>query len=168
MAAWRGQLCLPRLQNRPARPQARMGRDQHTPRTAGPEGSQNPTHQSSASPVELHPMVEPLQRPQVPKPLWNLSGTESPQAGGPGNSDRPELEAALLWGCLWDCSRIPVLPMDLPGPASSEQSLPRGTGFGILCWRHPMAVLYLFTPQCVTCPQFSTAKFPHLGLQSPE
>lgn len=41
-------------------------------RTADPEGSQNPKHQSSASPLELHPTVEPTKRPQVPKSLWSL------------------------------------------------------------------------------------------------
>lgn len=41
-------------------------------------------------------------------------------------------------------------PMGLPEPVGSEQSLPRGTGLGILCWGHPMAVL-LFTPRCVIC-----------------
>lgn len=88
-------------------------------------------------------------------PLECLPGTGSPQAGGPGDSDRPELEAALLWGCLWDSPRIPVLPMGLPQPARSEQSLPRGTGLGILCWGHPMAVLHLSLPHSVLCAHSS-------------
>lgn len=165
MAACRGQPCLPRLQNRPACPQARMRRDQHTLRTAGPGGSQSPTHQSSVSSVELHPMVEPMQRPQVPKPLWNLSGW---MAGGLGDTGRPELEAALLWGGLWGCPRTPVLPTGLPDPARSEKS-PQGHR----AW-HPLlgtpvgSSPPLFTPQCVMCTQFSTAKFPHLDLQPPE
>lgn len=109
------------------------GEESAASRTAGPEGSQNPKHQSSASPLELHPTVEPTRNHRYPNPSGIcLSGTGSPQAGGPGDSDRPELEAALLWGCLWDCLRIPVLPMGLPEPARSEQSLSRGTGLGIL------------------------------------
>lgn len=167
MAAWRGQLCLPWLQNRPACPQARMGRGQHTPRTAGSEGSKNPKHQSSTSPVELHPMVEPMQRPQVPKPLWNLSGTGSPQAEGPGDSDSPEQEAALLWGCLWDCPRILALPRGLPEPARSEQS-PQGHRAWHPLLRIPMTGLHLSLHQCVVCTQFSTARFPHLDLQPPQ
>lgn len=72
----------------------------HT-RTAGPEGSQNGTHQSSASPVVLHPVVEPTQRPQLRKPLWNMFVTDCITTGWrPGDSAGPELEAALLWGCL--------------------------------------------------------------------
>lgn len=91
-------------------------------RAAGSEESQNPKHQSSASPVELHPMVEPTKRPQVPKSLWNLFIRDWITTGQ-RDRDSPELEAALLWGCLWDCPRIPVLPMGLPEPARSEQSI---------------------------------------------
>lgn len=61
----------------------------------------------------------------------------------------------LCWGCLWDCPRIPVLPMDLPESARSEQSLPRGTGLSILCWVHLMAVLHFSLHHSVLCAHSS-------------
>lgn len=134
-------------------PGCRMG--QHVPRQGWGGISTHPGQLAQKGPKIAH--TNALQAQWSFIPWWSLcrdcrnpnpsgiclSGTASPQAGGPGDSDRPELEAALLRGCLWDCPRIPVLPMGLPEPARSEQSLPRGTGLGILCWGHPMAALHL-------------------------
>lgn len=131
--------------------QARMGRDQLHPGQLAQKGLKIPNTKALQSRWSFSPWWSLQRDNKCPNP----SGTGPPQARGPGDSDRPELEAALLWGCLWDCPRIPVLPMGLPEPARSQHSLSRGTGLGNLWWGHLMAVLQLSLQHKVLCAHSS-------------
>lgn len=93
--------------------------------------------------------------------LESLSETGSPQAGGCG--DRPEVEAALLWGCLWDCPRIPVLPPWVSQSLSGLSKVSPGvqglaSSAGDTQWQFSLHHSVLYAP-------VPTAKFPHLDLQ---
>lgn len=113
--------------------QARMGRDQLHPGQLAPKSLKIPNTKALQAQWSSIPWWSLRRDHRCPNPSRIcLSGTGSPQARGPGDRDSPEQEAALLWGCLWDCPRIPMLPMGLPEPARSEQSLSRCTGLGIL------------------------------------
>lgn len=119
-------------------PGCRMG--QHVPRQGWGGISTHPGQLAQKGPKIAH--TKALQAQWSFIPWWSLcrdcrnpnpsgiclSGTASPQAGGPGDSDRPELEAALLRGLFVglpkDTSAAHESPRALPGLSRASPGAP--------------------------------------------
>lgn len=153
---------------------------QRVPRQGWGRISTRPGQLAQKGPKIAH--TKTLQAPWCFIPWWSLrrdrsyvnpsgiclSQTASPQAGGlgtvPGLSWRQLCFLLAVFRTAQGYQCCSWVFQSLPGLSR----VPRGTGLGVLCWGHLMAALHLSLDQYVMCTQFSTAKFPHLGLQSPE
>lgn len=125
---------------------AAPGRNQHTPRTAGPEGSQNPTRQSFCTSLQARRSFiawwrSSKQRPQLPKPLWDHFVRETARAcwcrvARGRQCCSQAVDTAGPWpGLTWHCQRA------ANGPAcGSSGNLPdqsSGVSEGRKAW-HPL------------------------------
>ena len=149
----KGSTLLLRLQNGPACPQARTGRNQHTPGTAGPEGSQNTTHQSFYASLQAQSSFitwwrSSKQTTATKTPLGSFcSGLNHHRLKSlHGDSDRPGPEAALLWAY---CSRA----------ALGHQCCPQAVGI-----KGPWTRLTSHCPQATNSPAcWSSGSLPDLS-----